>query len=408
MKIVIIFLFLDFLRFYSFAQTTYIVETSNIKLPIDNTGHLAYVDLDLDVDGATYDNIAFLFAAGFLLSGKSGDSIWANGQAGSIRLGDYLPGNVDSNYNDPKYKLYTLTSSDEPFGDSWLQWKLAAELGADYYDGDGDGQYNPVDLNGNGNWDINEDKPDLLGDFTAWCVYNDAFPKNDRRLPVAPQGIEIRQTIFTFRDSQFPESPINNTIFVRYRIINSGKFTDNMDSVYFSAWTDPDIGYNYNHDLAGCDTILNSGFAYKDTSDDYFGSNPPSYFLTLLQGPYAFIADETFFDTNSNGLYDEGVDIPLDTAYSIRGSLLGIENIIGAKNLNMTSFMHTMKATTFLDDPKNIINARNYLLGLKPDGSSINPCIWFPGTIYDGVECFRVNPHYCYSGDPLIPLGWIR
>ena len=410
MKNILIYFFsLGILQLSPLAQTSYLIKTYNIKLPIDNIGNLAYVDLGLEEDGGTFDDITFLYSAGFLLSGKNGDSLWVNGQAGSINMSTYLPGNVDSVYYDPRYKLYTLTSSSEPFSDSWLQWKYAVQLGADYYDGNHDGSYNPVDLNENGKWDVSEDKPDILGDFTAWCVYNDVVPfENRRNVKGYPQGIEIRQTVFTFYNSQFPKSPVNNTIFVRYRIINSGKFADIMDSVYFSAWADPDIGLDYGDDLAGCDTTLNSGFVYKVTTDRNFGNNPPAHFISLLQGPYAFIAGETFIDNNSNGLYDEAVDISLDTAYSNRGSILGIQNIIGAKNLNMTSFIHNMKSTTFLDDPKNSVEARNNMLGLKGDGSLINPCNWMSRTFYGGVECSQVNPYYCYSGNPIIPFGWIN
>ena len=114
------------------------------------------MDLGLEEDGGTFDDITFLYSAGFLLSGKNGDSLWVNGQAGSINMSTYLPGNVDSVYYDPRYKLYTLTSGSEPFSDSWLQWKYAVQLGADYYDGNHDGSYNPVDLNENGKWDTGD------------------------------------------------------------------------------------------------------------------------------------------------------------------------------------------------------------------------------------------------------------
>ena len=54
-------------------------------------------------------------------------------------------------------------------------------LGADFYDGDGDGIYNPVDINGNSLWDLDEDCPDILGDETLWCVFHDGVPAVQRR-----------------------------------------------------------------------------------------------------------------------------------------------------------------------------------------------------------------------------------
>ncbi len=38
-------------------------------------------------------------------------------------------------------------------------------------------------------------------------------------------------------------------------------------------------------DVAGCDTLLNSGFYYADQPDYVYGDNPPAFFTTILQGP---------------------------------------------------------------------------------------------------------------------------
>ena len=98
--------------------------------------------------------------------------------------------------NDPKASIYKLTSSDIPFGQSWQDWIDAVDLGADFYDGNNDGIYNPVDLNGNNQWDPDEDKPDLILDETYWCVFNDGVPANQRRWQSEPQGIEIQANNF--------------------------------------------------------------------------------------------------------------------------------------------------------------------------------------------------------------------
>ncbi|MCK7516669.1 MAG: hypothetical protein MZV64_02560 [Ignavibacteriales bacterium] len=207
--------------------------------------------------GGKIDSIVFLYSGGFF-SGKIGDSLWVNGQASASLIGDYRAGNVDSNYFDPRHRIYIVDAFDPAFSYSWLQWKYAVQLGADYYDGNNDGTYDPTDLNSNGAWDINEDKPDMLGHLTAWCVYNDGIPKEQRRYTnINPKGIEIRQTIFVFRNFQSPASPLNNAIILRYRIINTGKVADKIGSVYFSAWTDTDIG-EYWANLAGCDTTINA------------------------------------------------------------------------------------------------------------------------------------------------------
>ena len=89
-----------------------------------------------------------------------------------------------------KIQFISIKKNDPDFGTSWQQYRFAADTGADFYDGDNDGIYNPVDLNSNGRWDVNEDKPDIFGDETVWCIFNDGQPASQRtRFPdVAPQG----------------------------------------------------------------------------------------------------------------------------------------------------------------------------------------------------------------------------
>ena len=50
-----------------------------------------------------------------------------------------------------------------------------------------------------------------------------------------------------------------------------------------------------------------------------YGINPPSLFLSFLQFPHTYIANETFIDNNGNGLYDEGIDTRLILHISILG-----------------------------------------------------------------------------------------
>ena len=63
------------------------------------------------------------------------------------------------------------------------------------------------------------------------------------------------------------------------------------------------------------------------------GNNPPSFFAKTLAGPVTYIPGVTFIDDNGNGIYDEGIETPLDTAYVHRGQTLGIKEYPGAKNL---------------------------------------------------------------------------
>jgi len=379
-----------------------VINVNNISLPLNNRGVLAFVDIlvpcfinawDIDNESVSilenlkfgssgrFGESTFLYSGGFMLSGYSNDFLWVNQTMGSSYRNDYQPGTVGSNPNDPKNKIYFLRKDDPPFGTSWQNWKDAVALGAYFYDGDNDGIYNPVDKNGNGQWDANEDMPDILGDVTAWCVYNDGFP-NRSFYDVPPQGIEIRQTVFA---SNKPN--LNNTIFIRYSILNRGTVAENLDSVYFSVYTDPDIG-DYNDDLAGCDTLLNSGYCYNSGDDNEYGLNPPAFFSTILQGPWTYTGNSS------------------DTAFNHRGQILGKQVLVGYKNLNISSFFVYYPIITDPIVPSTRFEARNIMLGYNFNGQLINPCSW--GSVVGGVNCAAVNPRFHYSGDPVSNIGWIN
>jgi hypothetical protein len=381
---------------------TYLVEDNKLKLPLNNHGVLANVEDT--TQGLHFDESSVLFSGGFYLSGYYQNEVWTNAVASASLVEDYLPGPVGSIPNDFRNSLYIIKSSDLPFDQSWNGYRYAVELGADFYDGDEDGIYNPVDLNGNDIWDSNEDRPDFLGDVTAWCVYNDSKPAPQRRWnAVTPKGIEIQQTLFAIGNES---NPIDNMIFIRYRIINKGTISSQFDSVYFGLWEDPDIG-GFVDDLAGCDTTLNLGYSYNDGIDESYGTNPPSFGSQILSGPVVYIPGETFIDNNGNNIYDEGIDTPIDTALVNKGEILGAEYYPGAKNLGVSSFIHYMNGNPNMNDPSNHIEARNYMLGRNRVGDVINPCNWQYGYV-SGVPCDQVNPLFLYSGDPTIPYGWIN
>ncbi len=129
-----------------------------------------------------FDEGGFLFAGGFFLSGYSNGQMWSNAVASASLVEDYLPGKIGSEINDPLNSIYVVNKKDPAFGYTWQIWKDAVSLGAEFYDGDEDGIYNPVDKNWNGTWDLNEDMPPLIGHEIAWCVYNDGNPKETKKM----------------------------------------------------------------------------------------------------------------------------------------------------------------------------------------------------------------------------------
>ncbi len=392
----------------------YRMNINNINLPFNRKGNIANVNIfDPTINdnrsGGIFAGRVFLFSAGFFLTGNANGQLFANAVAPSTLVEDYVPGTVATGQGNPNAVIYVLKSTDEPFSQSWQDWVDAVNLGADFYDGDGDGVYNPVDKNGNGAWDPDEDAPDLIGDETAWCVFYDGLPSSQRRwTSVSQLGIEVRQTIFAFASA----GAIGNLIFVRYRFTYIGGADiygdpDELTDVIFGVWADPDLG-QYDDDRVGVDVPRNAGYTYNgEENDDQYGTRPPCYMIDFFSGPASFIPGETFIDNDGDGIYTDGVDTPLDTAYSVRGQLLGVKAIPGAKNLPISSFVEYLNGDPNLNDPANKEEARNYTLGRDRVGDIVDPCTFSHGEVLGGVDCTTIDPLFWFSGDPVDGTGWV-
>ncbi len=379
---------------------------NNFKIPLHNDGQIAFAS----GVGATFDSVVVMYSSGFYLSGYEGDSLWATGYFSSNvpNDNDFSPGNVNKTTDDSLYQFYTLRSSDSEFGNSWQDWKNAVMQGAKYYDGDGNGIYNPIDLNGNGKWDKDEDKPDILGDFTTWSVFHDKLVNSYPLNRGEPLGIEIKQTIFGVKPEANPN--LSNVVFVRFNISNIGLLNDRLDSVLFGIVFDPDIG-EYQNDKTGCDTLRNVGYGYSNGNDDKFGDDPPALFVDILKGPHSYISNETFIDNNGSNIYDEGIDTPVDSAVTNNGSILGKSIIHGAKNISVNSIfpLHRMPP---LEPPRDKYEARYFMEGGKDyQGNEIEPCeseYNFWGNAYSLPNCSELDKKNPFSGDPVTGEGWIR
>ncbi len=175
-----VFLFTANIIYSQIVGAAYIEVIENY-LPFNNSGIIADVNVPPNGRGGQFSVETFLFSSGLWLSGYTNDSVWANGVASATLIEDYQAGTVGINPNDPIFSIYKLSINDVPFGQSWQDWIDAVDLGADFYDGDGDGIYNPVDFNSNEVWDPDEEKPNTLLDKTYWCVFNDGIPLGQRR-----------------------------------------------------------------------------------------------------------------------------------------------------------------------------------------------------------------------------------
>jgi hypothetical protein len=385
------------------SSNAFLFDVNKLKIPISNNGVIADVEVGDELWGK-YDEGVFLFSGGFFLGGKIDNQIFANAMASGFRIQDYEPGNIGVSSLDPKNILYTVRKSDPHFGSSWQDWKFAVEQGADYYDGNNNGIYDPIDHNNNGVWDLEEDSPGIIGDLTAWCVYNDGVASELRRFFEIPRGIEVQQTMFA---NSSTNTKIENIVFIRYRLINKGTTADQIESVYFGVWADPDLG-DFEDDLIGADTLLNSIFSYNDGPDGVYGTEAPAFYISLIQGPKQYIPGISFVDNNNNGIYDEGIDTPIDSAKNNKGIFIGSEIFPGAKNLDISSAIQFIVSLVVPGDPNQSTEAYNNLLGYDKNGNPIDPCTWHMGTILGGELCDQINPIYFYSGDPVNQIGWIN
>jgi len=387
---------------------------NNINLPMNRTGVIADVEIPPDGSlGRFKGDNGFLFSSGFFLSGYSDGQLWTNAVASASLVEDYQRGRANPEPGDDA-QMYVLNAQDPDFGDSWQDWRDAVVLGADFYDGDGDGIYDPRDKNGNNEWDPEsvpgamdgEDRPDLIGDETVWCIYNDGLPQAQRRWDtVPPYGIDVRQTAFAFASA----GALGNIIFIRYRFTYVGlgnpNEADEMTDVYFGVWADPDNG-DAENDVVGSDVSRNVGFTYDNQTDPIWGDQPPCFMIDFFSGPRAYVPGETFIDNNGNGEYDEG-DTPLDTAYSVRGQVLGVKEFPGARNEAVSSFVLYINGDPNLNDPDTKEQARNYILGTDRLGTIADPCTFAYGAVLGGVDCNTVDPRFWFSGDPVTNVGWI-
>ena len=159
--------------------------------------------------------------------------------------------------------------------------------------------------------------------------------------------------------------------------------------MYISMWSDPDIGGS-SDDYAGCDTILNLGFAYNAyASDPIYGATPPAVGFDLIRGP--LIPGNPGEDRNRNGIEDI-----FDFGYNNNNKLLR-EYI----NLPMIAFYYFTAQDPMLTDPiQGTFEGANQFYN------------FMQGKIGQTGEYF-INPitslptRFALPGDPITGTGWV-
>ena len=325
-----------------------IIKFNRITLPIYDSGMIG--NSVIPVYGYTagiIDTNRFMSSSGFFISGiNEKKQIWASGVYPSKRISFYDPGTIESGPN--VQSLFYVTQKSEPFGQEWQNWREAVKLGAEFYDGDSDGYYDPRDKNSNGVWDYDEDKPAIYGDVMSWSAYNDGSYNET-------QGINIRQTIW----SQNGNPDLDKVIFIKYSLENTGMISLKQDSVIFSIAVDSDLGDPQN-DFLGTNVNTNEVFTYNQDQwyDEYLQDESISLITSLIQGPI--------------------IDSISKRSYQIESEDFNIITTINQKNQPIIA---TSKMRGFFDfaNPEMV---RAKMLGL--DNS--NPCSDYASRVYN-VGC---------------------
>jgi len=264
----------------------------------------------------------------------------------------------------------------------WKEWP--ADEGAPYDDVDGDGVYTPGTWSSENNAWVG-DIPGIPGsDQTVWTVANDLPDEYAEGGVVSvseggwgspPVGFEMQLTLWGY---DFPFSnPISSMMFKRARMIYvglpGGPADAKLDTVYFTQWSDPDLG-TYTDDYVGCDTTLSLGYVYNgNTFDDQFlssfGSPVPAGGYDFLEGPKV--------DTNGDGVLD---------------------------TLGMTSFVY-FAAGSSVSDPSTRVYAGTLQWFNLMEGYLPRPAYPTQQPFVDPITGFAEK--YVLAGDPTSATGWV-
>jgi len=264
--------------------------------------------------------------------------------ATEFQAGEVLAPGVAANKNAAEYKWYELRPGG--VGD-WANWPV--DQGA------------PLDADGN---------PKLIGDQTAFCVFNDLADHTE--YGTKKLSVEIRQLVWAFNRAD----AMGDMIFVKWQLINKSAY--DWEDTYFVIWSDPDLG-DAGDDLVGCDTTLGLGYCYNAVDNDQnYGTAPPAAGIDFFQGP---IIDEV----------GSTVTLPDGTVLQDK------------KMLKMTSFIFYNNDDSPQGNPQSGGDVWNYMRGYWRDGSPI---------VDDGANGTGAYPTYpkcpfMFTGDPETDQGWM-
>lgn len=236
------------------------------------------------------------------------------------------------------------------------------------------------------------DYPLFPGDECAYFIINDNGGEHALSGALA-LGVEIHVYVYSFHQ---PANPIlNNTVFVRYQIIN--RSTISYSDVRAGIWSDLDLG-NPTDDYIGCDvqnaafyTYNGDGFDEPVSSSMGYGENIPVQVVSIIGGPYL-----------PNDLVDNLPLVPVGPSgvYGSMGPGFG-DNVPDNERMGMTSFLYYNNGSNPVNgNPTNAIHFDGYLKSIWKNGAPVTYGGTGTGT---GPGSTTTSCNYMFPGvsDPL-------
>ena len=219
-----------------------------------------------------------------------------------------------------------------------------AEYLAPFIDIDGDSIYNPMQ----------GDYPLIRGDQCIYFIINDV--RNHTESGGGVLGIEIHCMAYEFLISD--NSPLNNTVFLSYKIFNRSNNTYN--NTYVGVLTDIDIGYARD-DYIGCDVQRGTYYAYNGDSID--GEGEPGTYGNFIPAQGVLILGGPLMNADGIDNPDGGCD------ESINGVGFG-DDVVDNERYGMANFIYFNNGgNQAQSDPQTSQDYYGYLKGIWRDGT---------------------------------------
>ncbi len=244
-------------------------------------------------------------------------------------------------WQDPGYDPIYNIANWPAHGDVALQ---QSKYLAPFVDVDGDSLYDP----------LSGDYPLIRGDQCIFFIFNDQRLHGESQ-STGSLGIEIHGTAYQF--DRPDNDPMNNTVFISYKIFNRSNNT--LNDTYIGVFSDMDVGYPWD-DFVGCDVARGAYYGYNgDDFDDIdtvgYGDQPPAQGIIILGGPYM---DPNGTDDPAGGC-DE----------SINGVGFG-DDVIDNERYGMKKFMYFVNCGAApWCDPQTADEYYSFMQGVWKDGT---------------------------------------